>query len=269
MLMEEVFDFISTAKIDAKLHQDILAHEDKMRKFYIVIFVVLIFIFRGWIGYWLKFGVAVPSGYDIKPINVQAEPVQVSYTEDEQNKKTFKYHSLINNNEMEIIPQAHYILSGRVVAFNHDFLFVSKFFDSAALYDLGVSWGKLSDKSFFKKYVETYSSKVEMTGSRRLNWRYRNDIPLEPVYINSHISHSHIIPANRNIMAALLKLKLWDIVQVEGDLVDMKYYDVKNARKIDYRTSLSRQDTDASSRGNGACETIYVTKVRIGNTVYR
>lgn len=267
--MEEVFDFISTAKIDAKLQQDIIAHEDKMRKIYIVIFIVLIFIFKGWIGYWLRFGVAVPSGYDIKPINIQEDPIQTDYTKEEQGQKIFTYHSLINKNEMELIPQAHYVLSGRVVAFNHDFLFISKFFDSAALYDLGVSWGKLSDKALFKKYVRTYSSKVEMTGSRRLNWRYRSDIPLTPEYINSHISHSHIIPANRNIMAALLKIKLWDKVQIEGELVDMKYYDVKNSQRMEYHTSLSRTDTDASSRGSGACEAVYVTKVRIGNKVYQ
>lgn len=267
--MEEVFDNISTAKIDAKLQKDTLAHEDRMCKIYIVIFILLIVIFRNWIGYWLKFGVAVPSGYDIKPINIQEDPVQTNYTEDEQAKKTFTYHSLINKNEMEIIPQAHYILSGRVVAFNRDFLFRNQFFDSAALYDLGTSWGNLSDKQFFQKYLKTYSSKVEMTGSRRLNWRYRNDIPLTTEYINSHISHSHIIPANRNIMAALLKIKLWDIVQVEGDLVDMKSEDKKRAIRMEYHTSLSRSDTDSSSRGSGACEAVYVTKVRIGNKVYK
>lgn len=266
--MDEVFSYITTSKIDAKLQRDILANEDKMRKIYIGILLFLIFLFRGWIGYWLNFGVAIPSGYDIKPINVMQDPIQSNYSEAEQNKKTFVYKSLINKNKMTIIPQAHYVLSGRVVAFNHDFLFISQFFDSAALYDLGASWGKLADKTFFKKYLKMYSSKVEMTGSRRLNWSYRSDIPITPEYINSHVSHSHIIPANRNIMAALLKIKEWDTVQIEGELVDMKFID-KYSRQINYHTSLSRQDTDDSSRGNGACETIYVTKVRIGNTVYK
>jgi hypothetical protein len=266
--MKEVFDFITTAKIDAKLQKDILAHEDKMRKFYIIAFIVLIFIFRNWIGYWLKFGVAIPSGHEYKPMNIQSEPIQLNYSTKEQFQKTFTYQSLINDNETQIIPQAHYIISGKAVAFNHDFIFVSKFFDSAALYDLGISWGKLADKKFFNKYVKIYSSKVEMTGSRRLNWTYRSDIPLSPEYINSHISHSHIIPANRNIMAALLKIRLWEDVQIEGDLVDLIFYDVKKSRKMEYYTSLSRSDTDASSRGSGACEAIYATKVRIGNTIY-
>ncbi len=70
-------------------------------------------------------------------------------------------------------------------------------------------------------------------------------------------------------MAAMLKLKLYDTVKVEGDLVDMVYTDKKTSRRFEYRTSLTRNDTDASSRGNGACETLYVTKVQIGNTIYQ
>ena len=62
---------------------------------------------------------------------------------------------------MEIIPQAHYELSGRVVAYNHDFIFINKFFDSAALYDLGAAWGELADTKIFKKYFKIYSQKVD------------------------------------------------------------------------------------------------------------
>ena len=266
--MDQVFNYTTTSQIDAKLQRDTLAHEDRMKKIYICIFLVLIFIFRGAIFYWLKFGIAVPYGYDERPIDVMQEPVQTNYTEQEQNSKKFFYKSLINGNKMEIIPQAHYVLSGKVVAFNHDFLFRSPFFDSAALYDLGTSWGKLADKNLFKTYMKTYSSKVEMTGSRRLNWTYRLDIPLESDYINSHISHSHIVPANNNIMAAMLKIKEWDTIQIEGELVDMKFRDDKHLREYTYHTSLSRTDSDPG-RGSGACETIYVTKVRIGNRVYK
>jgi len=266
---EQGFEFQTTANIDAKLHRDILAHEDKIFNLCVLIFFLLLYFFRGPIGYWLKFGVAIQSGYDTRPINVKAEPVQSDYTKEEKEQKIFTYKSLINKNTMVLMPQAHYKLSARVVAYNHDFVFISKFFDSAALYDLGAAWGNLSDKFTFKRYIKVYSQKVEMTGSRRLNWQWRYDTPFNGDYINSHISHSHIIPANRNIMAALLKIKVWDKVEIEGELVDMKFYDSYNQRDIIYQTSLSRTDVNANSRGNGACETIYATKVRIGNKVYK
>ena len=109
---------------------------------------------------------------------------------------------------------------------------------------------------------------MERTGSRILNWSWRWDTPYSQDYIMSHISHSHIVPANRNIMAAFLKIKEWDTVKIEGELIDMKYT-TRTGRTINYSTSLSRTDSNETSRGNGACETIYVTKVQIGNLIYK
>lgn len=264
--MSEIFNDTTTAKIDAKLHRDILTHEDNIEKIIIIAVIILIIAFKGWISYWIKFGVPIPSGFESKPINVIEDPIQTNYSEEIQKQKTFTYKSLINDSKMEMIPQAHYTISGTVVAYNHDFFFINKYFDSAALYDIGMAWGDLSDPGYFKKYINIYSQKVEVTGSRRLNWEWDRDTPLTGEYINSHISHTHLIPANNNVMAALLKIKLYEKVTLEGELVDITYPGTGQRK---YYTSLSRTDTDASSRGSGACETLYVTKVKIGNTIYK
>lgn len=266
--MDKSFNASTTADIDAKLHRDIIVHENNMVKVLAFIVIVLTIIFRGWVIYWLKFGIAIPTGIDYKPINIQQGPTQTNYEPEVQKQKTFVYRSLINNHQMTVIPQAHYVLPARAVAYNHDFLFISEFFDSAALYDLGASWGKLSDKRTFKKYIKVFSTKTEMTGSRTLHWNWNSQVPFTVDYINSHISHSHLIPANRNIMAALLQIKVWDIVEIEGELVDM-IYEKPGYYPRHYHTSLSRSDTNDTSRGNGACETVYVTKVKIGKKVYR
>ncbi len=268
--MKDVFSYVTTAQIDAKLHRDVLAHEDNMEKVYIIIFIIVLFCIRGWVGYWLKFGVAIPSGFTAHKIDVSKDPIQIDYSQEEQKQKTFTYKSLINHNEIEIIPQAHYELSGSVVTSNHVFIFTNNFFDSAALYDLGASWGKMADKKFYNKYFSSYSSKNEATGSRILwtEFKTRNR-PVTLEYATSHWSHSHIVPANRNIMAAMLKLKDWDKVKIEGELVDMKYYRKYYRDVLEYRTSLSRTDDEQSNRGNGSCETIYVTSVQIGNAIYK
>lgn len=266
--MEQVFNYTTTAQIDARLYKDILEHEDNIEKTCIIIYLILLFIFRGWVWYWIKFGVAIPSSYETKPINITIDPIQKNYTKEEQEKRTFTYKSLINKNKIELIPQAHYKLSGSVVAYNHDFIFTDSFFDSAALYDLGASWGKLGNKDFYNKYFSSYSQKNEITGSRILWTEFKSlNRPVSIEYATSHWSHSHIVPANRNIMAAFLKLKEWDKIQIEGELVDMKYYRTGKL-PLTYKTSLARSGAN-DDRGNGTCETIYVTKIRVGNFVYK
>lgn len=256
-------------EIDNKLQADVEVHKKKVKRNIIIAVIVLLFLFRGTITYWLKFGIAIPSAYTNEIIDTSKDPIQKDYSEAVQEKKKFTYHSLINKGTMEITPQAHYILSGKVIAYNHDFLFISKFFDSAALYDLGASWGKLADKKTLKKYIKVESYKIQMTGARRMSWSWRSDIPYSSNYILSHLSHTHIIPANRNIMAAMLKLRMYQDVKLEGELVDMTSRDERNHKIYDYKTSLSRSDTDSSSRGFGSCETMYVTKVQIGNKIYK
>ena len=256
-------------EIDQKLQADVGKHNKKIKCSIIIAIIILLFLFRGTITYWAKFFVAIPSGQTKEIIDTSKDPIQTDYSTEEQEKKKFIYHSLVNKGTMEITPQAHYVLSGKVIAYNHDFLFRTKFFDSAALYDLGAAWGNLADKKLLKKYINVYSHKIQMTGARRMEWRWQSDIPYSKDYIISHLSHTHIIPANRNVMAAMLKLRIYQDVKIEGELVDMTSVDVKNHKIYANKTSLSRSDTDMTSRGNGSCETMYVTKVQIGNKIYK
>jgi len=256
-------------EIDDKLNADVAKYKKRKMKITIVSALVFLFIFRGALTYWLKFSIAFPSGHTAEKINIMQEPVQKNYNLAEQKQKTFIYQSLINTNKVKMIPQAHYVLSGRVIAINHDFLFISKFFDSVALYDLGTAWGGMTDKKLYNKYLKVYSLKTELTGARRLHWSWNEGIPYSSDYISSHLSHTHIIPANRNIMAAMLKLKKFEDFKIEGELVDMVYYDKSKNKEFNYHTSLSRKDSDITSRGSGSCETMYVTKVQIGKKIYK
>ena len=258
-----MYDYSDTASIDARLEADVLKHQKDVEKTFIVYLILVIVIFKGWFCYWLKFGIAVPSKFNAKPVDIQSEPIQINYTKKEKKNKMFLYQSFINKNKILIMPQAHYEMSGTTVAFNHSFVFTFSYFDSAALYDLGTAWGKMGNKRFYNKYYNSYSQKNELRGSRILWTQAKTNPPALPwEYSTSHFSHSHIVPANRNIMAALLKIKKWDRIKIEGDLVDMSYEDKH------YHTSMSRNDSGYGDRGNGSCETIYVTKVQIGRRVY-
>ena len=55
-----------------------------------------------------------------------------------------------------------------------------------------------------------------------------------------------------------------------GALNPPSAYVTPSGKKLLYKTSMSRTDTGSEGdRGNGSCETIYVTSVKIGNTIYK
>lgn len=260
-MIEKTFDELSIEEIEQKLEKDLQEHERHVFKWTIITLIVLAFIFRSTLIFWIKFGTVLPSGYDFKPIVTQNEPIQINYSDKEKQTKIFEMKSLINKNRIIIKPQAYYKISGLTIAINHDFFFISEFFDSAALYDIGLAWGQLSDKKFFKKNIKCYNDKIELTGARVLHCSWKDRVGAKT------ISHSHLVPANRKVMGGLLKIRRWQVVELEGELVDMEQITAKG-RVYDYRTSMSRDDGPKGDRGYGNCETIYVKKVKIGNRIY-
>ena len=93
--MSEIFNDKTTAEIDAKLHRDILKHNLNIEKISIGLVILLMILFRGWIFYWLKFGVAVPTNLSNKSISILQEPIMEAYSPSVQRGKSFKYSSLI------------------------------------------------------------------------------------------------------------------------------------------------------------------------------
>ncbi|MFA6911255.1 MAG: hypothetical protein WCQ59_09065, partial [Candidatus Cloacimonadaceae bacterium] len=67
---------------------------------------------------------------------------------------------------------------------------------------------------------------------------------------------------NNNLRKAMGRVKKKDQVLIDGFLVNVISTDRKN-RIGNWTSSLTREDT-----GNGACEIIYVTRLRINNDVY-
>lgn len=198
-------------------------------------------------------------------IKIENEPVQTKL----HNAKHIKAYG--EKEEYALLPQAEYSLSGLVVAKNTNFWLrdvMRSQFDDLFLMDLGIVWGELAtnQKRLYKEWK--FRSYKELGQGRRLEWRYKvpyNQLYWDINYVSSHVSHTHISAANTNVMGALLKIKKNDIVKIDGYLVDV--YTSKG--KVIGKSSLSRTDTDATSRGYGACEEMYVTQVQIGNKIYR
>lgn len=182
----------------------------------------------------------------VQEINVNKDP--------EQNVCYFHEPIIIKikNRDYVLSLQASYKISGIVLAKNTFFLL-----DGGAELspiDVGLAWGKMAEPEY-DKYM-SYSS-----SGRFLQWNYRMDFPFTFDFLNSHVSHNHIIPANENILNAVKSLKIKEKVYIEGYLVNVK--SESDNYKFTWFTSLSRYDTSA-----GACEVFYVNKIQIGNKVY-
>ena len=265
--MEETSEYTTPNKID-KNSDNIKKRRDKICYFMIFIgLITLLIIFWDKIFYRIEFSIPIPSAYESTIPNTALEPVQINYNKEEQGKKVFVYKSLLTHNDVKIYPRAKYEISGLVVAYNKLNYDKSNFFDSTALYDIGLAWGKLGEKEFYTKYYKSYSEKDEETGARLLWTEEKTSaLPVSGSYSHTHFSHSHIIPANRNIISALLIIKNFDKVELEGELVDIQSSIQKGNKIYTYsaKTSLNRTDS-----GIGACETIFVTRVKIGHLVFK
>ena len=198
-------------------------------------------------------------------INVMEEPKQISV-----NKKGFvKVYGEKKQYRLDL--QAEYSISGLVVAKNNNFWFrdlMRSTFDDVCLIDFGIVWGDLAtDKKRLNKHMKFKSTKT-LGQARALNWRTKppyNEVPWTFDYMSSHLAHTHMIPANQNVMSALLSVKKGDYIKLDGYLVDI--YTLNG--QIIAKTSLSRYDNNATSRGYGACEDMYVKRVQIGNKIYK
>jgi len=193
-------------------------------------------------------------GIETVSIDTTQDPIQT----DPVNKNP------IHIGHINLLPQADYNISGMVVAKNIFVpgLFSFDSFGRLAPVDLGIVWGKLVDPDF-EKYI-TFKSYKTIDRARILASHPKFDYPFDYGYLSSHISHNHIIPANNNVLKALISVKKKDIVNLQGYLVDI----IINNRPV-AKTSLSRTDENSYARGGGACEIMYVKRVRIGNKVYQ
>lgn len=107
--------------------------------------------------------------------------------------------------------------------------------------DVAAGWGRMSDRRVLEQ--------LEISQAFRFffyEWRGAPPIPQQEII--AHAANMHIIPANREVAAAVSRLHPGEVVTMRGALV--------NARGEGghvWNTSLSREDS-----GAGACELFYV-----------
>ena len=229
---------------------------------YLSLFIIIFIIINSIIGdiyFRMKYSFPKVTSTTTTKLDATLTPKQ----EDLHNTDYFLYQGETKSHYLK--PVAQYSITGYVVALNKNFWlrdFMRTDFDDIALMDIGLTWGELSKPDVIKQHKLKFKSVKTIGNARQLEWDYKSS--MSPYYFLNNISHTHLAPKNSNVMGALLKIKKHTIVKLEGYLVDSY---TKNY-KIISKTSMSRYDRNSTSRGSGACEVLYVTKVQIDNKIY-
>ena len=186
------------------------------------------------------------SEEDFSSIDTFQDPLQLSLL-DPQNV-------LINSKGLAAIvtPFAQYKISAIILSRKR---YTTKWTSIISPLDFTFGWGEVS------KPENIEHIKVKQT-MRWYRYRFDNECAITQKYISEHSSNHHIIPANSNIRKAVLLTKKNDKIVLEGFLVNVsgKY----KGDNVSWRSSHTRTDT-----GNGSCEIMYVTSVKLGTNVYR
>ncbi|HEX6613862.1 MAG TPA: hypothetical protein VF022_08385 [Rhodanobacteraceae bacterium] len=111
--------------------------------------------------------------------------------------------------------------------------------------DLALGWGRMSDSAVLRT--------VDIDqGGRFYSWRVR-EFPIPRREIETHSANMHMVPADATVARALKRVRVGDVVTLDGDLIEA---DKPGGWK--WRSSMTRDDT-----GAGACELVYVKDVSI------
>ena len=255
-------------ELDREVEEAVKQDRNRRMLGWLILLLIWIFMCPDMFLYWFRFATPHFPKYKTEEIiDVAKEPVQIDIT---QNKgKYFKYKTLENRGSYAMEKMAKYSISGKVVAKNYFFWGNylpngDRPFQSMALIDVGLVWGDMADKDILSYYK--FVSAKDARGARGLYPRLKHGVRYVPFSwseAQTMFSHTHIIPASHSIMSALIYTHKNQPVKLDGYLVDIYI----NGEPV-AMTSLSRKDTNATARGGGACEVMYVERVQVGNKVY-
>ena len=154
-------------------------------------------------------------------------------------QRTYENGKPFQVKDFTLTPRAKFSLTARVLATER---YRSDTASAIIPIDIAFGWGPMSDTGLISQL------KISQSG-RFYFWRYENQAPAPHDVIIRSSANMHLIPANSSTKDTLLAARVGDVLELDGELVDIKRRD-----EWSMNTSLTREDS-----GGGACEIIYVT----------
>ena len=183
----------------------------------------------------------LPDSRDIVA-ELQQEPIQIETDEQPfQLKKEDRVYT--------ITPRYEYELYGLVVSLHHAGNWLDyaheRWGDTLNIKDLCVLWGGNVKNNLYHKFKFT-------SADWTCNFRTDNQAAWE-AFRQDELSNNHILVDEKQLKRAIMSVRRGDQIYIKGFLAEY-------AHDGGFKRGTSTTRTD---RGNGACETIFVTEVRI------
>lgn len=186
-----------------------------------------------------------PSGRDGSPIDVLQPPAV-------EKQKPEIVRLSRDGYDITITRKAGYTVRGIVVGREN---YHSGWNSLISPADVALCWGKIAENG-------TYRRLKWSQGNRWYFWRAGEDFGYSNDFIAGHSSNNHLIPATPNLEKAVKGLKEGDAVELAGHLVDVAA--TKQTRNYGWNSSMTTED-----RGDGACEIIYLTRLKVHGKIYQ
>jgi hypothetical protein len=146
-------------------------------------------------------------------------------------------------------PAARYRIAARVLSRERYYL---GWQSELSPLDLALGWGDLSEPAV-DEHIDWYQ------GGRWYFYKWSDTSRYQTHAISAQSANVHVIPATENLRQALLNIRVNDVIQLRGLLVN-----IVGPEGQTWRSSLSRADT-----GGRSCEVLYATELIRRERVYR
>ena len=172
----------------------------------------------------------------------QNQPIQTETAEPEFRNKLYKKASFI--------PKANYTIDARLL---HKKKYYKGIQAKTIPWDYALGWGIMSDPQTLK------GLKIKQT-LRFYLYSWGPGYTTPQIQLKDNSANCHLIPASKNLLKVIKKVKKGDTIRINGFLVDVS---LEGKRPWVWKTSMIRTDD-----GAGACETIYVKSIVWNEKLY-
>jgi hypothetical protein len=150
----------------------------------------------------------------------------------------------IRHGKFTLTPRAEFTVTARVLAAER---YRMDAIASLVPRDLALGWGPMSDSSVIEQMQISQSGRFYFSRSRT------NALPIPYDLIAVSMANMHLIAANVGVARIIDRARVGHIIELEGQLVDVRGDD-----GLQMNTSLTRTDL-----GGGACEIVYVERATV------
>ena len=179
----------------------------------------------------------------VDPSKAASEPEQIAITGEPPIEIELKGY------QVRLTPRATYKVTGYAAETSRKLL---DKWDFVMPLDLALVWGPVADP------VVLSHMKFHLS-DRYVSYWYDASTPSAVIgRLPSHVANNHLIPSSDEIGRELDRVRIGDLVTVQGRLVDVEIRDGRSVVAARMRTSVSRDDV-----GSGACEIVWVESVEV------